>query len=345
MFSEQRNLHIAELSEADKRPFQLTPTDKVKVVESLSKEPVSVAGLAMRLNRHIDGKTMRLLSAKALEEALIGAGYFTYDTSKDGRICKTPTKKGEEMGIVCREKKLAGGGVLVENLLTHEMQLWVLLHIHALLGMDAALDTALPTQKQDIPTSAPSSATPKPKEQNAHFRFCWNCEAKIPTVFLFSCPECGWSICPKCGACKHPQSGGCKETKKGLSRFTGIAKEKNDLRAILSNHRLLDREMFGELKAVESPKDLLAFRSRYASVFEQIEQKKQANRQEQEAEELQKIKERKRNQRGYFRVVSVSGRFITYVTADGVKKTVQNRPPVRLGTEYVDLSGLDVSMR
>ena len=103
--------------------------------------------------------------------------------------------------------------------------------------------------------------------------------------------------------------------------------------------------MFSELKSVETHRDLAEFRSRYASAFSQIEEKRKAKREEKQAEEMEKIKERKRNQRGYYRVVSVNGRFITYVTADGVKKTIQNRPPVRLGTEYVDLSGLDVTLR
>ena len=82
---------LAELSESDKKPFQLSPTDKVAVVQTLSKEPVSIAGLAMRLNGVIAGNVMQLLSAKRLEEALTSAGYLTYDTSNDGRICKTPT--------------------------------------------------------------------------------------------------------------------------------------------------------------------------------------------------------------------------------------------------------------
>ena len=335
---------LAELSESDKKPFQLSPTDKVAVVQTLSKEPVSIAGLAMRLNGVIAGNVMQLLSAKRLEEALTSAGYLTYDTSNDGRICKTPTEKGEKAGIVRREKKLNGGGTIVENLLTHEMQLTVLMHIHALLGMNAALDTAL--EGTPKASSAPASVPQRKEKADAsHFRFCWNCEAKITTNLLLTCPVCGWPICPKCGVCKHPQSGGCRESHKGLARFTGLFKEKNDLRAILSNHGVLDREMFGHLKAIESPKDLLAFRARYAGMFSQIDSQKEAKREEKHAEEMEKIKERKRNGRGYFRVVSVSGRFITYITADGVKKTVQNRPPVRLGTEYVDLSGLDVSLR
>ena len=346
MYAEERKITIVELTDADKRPFQLTPVHKATIAQNLSKEPVSVAGLAMKFNAVIDGKTTKLLSAKALEEALIQAGYFTYSTSNDGKICKTPTEKGEIAGVICREKKLAGGGTLVENLLTHEMQLAVLLHIHGLLGMDGALDSALP----DLAQNTTSSAKPLPnlstqKSKSSHFRFCWNCEAKIQTSLLFTCPVCGWPICPKCGACKHPQSGGCRETKKGLSRFSGIFKDKNDTRAILYNHGLLDREMFSELKSVETHRDLAEFRSRYASAFSQIEEKRKAKREEKQAEEMEKIKERKRNQRGYYRVVSVNGRFITYITADGVKKTIQNRPPVRLGTEYVDLSGLDVTLR
>ena len=344
MFSDQSKITVVELTDADKRPFQLTPTDKVQIVPTLSKEPISVALLTMKLNAPINGKTMRLLSAKALDEALTGAGYFTYTTANDGRIAKTPTQKGETAGVICREKKLAGGGTFIENLLTHEMQLTVLTHIHALLGMNAALDTAIADLSKggQAPKETPQYA---PKVETSHFRFCWNCEAKITTSLLFSCPVCGWPICPKCGACKHPQSGGCRESKKGLTRFTGIFKEKNDTRAILSNHGLLDREMFSQLKAVETHGDLAEFRSRYASVFTQIEQKRNAKREEQQAEELEKIREYKRNQRGYYKVVSVSGRFITYITADGVKKTVQNRPPVRLGKEYVDLSGLDISLR
>ena len=272
MFSDQRKITVVELTDADKRPFQLSPTDKVQIHATLSKEPISVAGLTMKLNAPIDGKTMRLLSAKTLDEALTGAGYFTYSTSNDGKICKTPTQKGEIAGVVCRERKLAGGGTFLENLLTFEMQLTVLTHIHALLGMDASLDTSL--SPSNVGEKKADFATPTAKkEQTSHFRFCWNCEAKITTSLLFTCPVCGWPICPKCGACKHPQSGGCRETKKGLSRFTGIFKEKNDTRAILSNHGLLDREMFTQLKNVESHGDLAEFRSRYASVFAQIEQK------------------------------------------------------------------------
>ena len=332
----------AELSEQDKQPYALTPAQKAMV--KLSTSPLSSTQLTMRLNQPIDAKFMRLLKSAELEDALVSGGYLVYGKGIDGRISKTPTPKGTKCGVRQKQYKLAGGGFAEQNLYDEAMQKEILAHLNALLGGDAALD-AVP-----VPKTAPSSTTKTTPQKNtaqstSHFRFCWNCEGKIVSYFTFDCAVCGWPICPKCGACRTVRMGGCVESKKGLSRFTGLLGEKNKLRTMLQNNHLLDKSMFDELRKVESPAELDAFRRHYAEAFDHIETIRREKADQRAQADLEKLKELKRNQRGFYKILSVNPRFLTYITATGAKKTIPNRPPIRIGSEYADLSGIPESER
>ncbi|MBO5788788.1 MAG: hypothetical protein J6R42_02455 [Clostridia bacterium] len=337
--TETNQSSIAELTEEGKVPFTLTPEQKARVMEKLSATPISSAQLVMKMNGAIDGKRMRLLRTKDLDEGLVGHGFLAYAKADSGKIIKTPTQKGEKAGISTITHKLAGGGTEPQIVLANQTQVYIVHHIHALLGLDAALDQDIPKASSGAPTVSESADTPK-KTKPAHFQFCWDCEGKYTPSLAFRCKTCGWPICPKCGACRSARAGGCVESKKGLSRFTGIEKEKNEIRALLQNHGLLDRGMFVELCEVSSPAQLAQFKAKYATAFTQIENLRQAKREERVDEQAEHLREIKRNQRGFYRIVSVNDRFLTYVTAAGVKKTIPNKPPVRIGKEYADLSGV-----
>lgn len=324
-----------------------------KAAVSLSDRPISMADLAYRFNEAIDPKRMRLLRIGELEEALIQNGYFVYRTGNDGLVVKTPSEKSVKLGVMSENKRLAGGGEVTAWYLKRPLQQEILLHINALLGMDAALDAgflpkAAKSEPEGTPATRPTSDMTAPKKEDkqpAHFRYCWNCEGKIPSRFTFPCPSCGWPICPKCGACRSPRMGGCPETKKGMGRFTGLLKEKNDLRTRLLNNKLLSVAAFDDLRQVNSPDDLLAFRKKYADLLHHLETIREENREQREQENADKVKEAKLNQRGFYKIVSVSPRLVTYRTANGIKKSISNQPPVRTGKEYVDLTGIDPSQR
>lgn len=339
-------------------PFCLTARQKAGI--SLSEMPVSTAELVYRLNEAVDGRRMRLLKIAELEEAMMRGGYFVYEAQEDGKIAKTPSDKAKILGVSMDCKRLAGGGEVTLWRLCRPLQQDILLHINALLGQDAALDRdfapaatpqknggvrRMPHEAQSPANGTAEDLSKKAENTPSHFRYCWNCEGKIPARFSFPCPSCGWPICPKCGACRSPRTGGCPESKKGLGRFTGLLKEKNDIRTQLLNSRLLSTAAFDELRQVESPDALRAFRQKYASLFEQLETIRAEKREQQAEEKAEKVKEAKLNQRGFFKIVSVSPRLVTYQTANGLKKTLPNQPPVRVGKEYVDLTGVPPAER
>lgn len=331
-------------------PFCLPAGRKAEV--SLSERPISVADLVYRFNEAIDPRRMRLLKIAELEEALVQNGYFVYRTGNDGLVVKTPSEKAEKLGVMSENKRLSGGGEVTAWYLKRPLQQDILLHINALLGRDAALDAGFPQktaqtvpESKPTPSAPPTAPAPKQEEKPAHFRYCWNCEGKIPARFTFPCPSCGWPICPKCGACRSPRMGGCPETKKGMGRFTGLLKEKNDLRTRLLNNKLLSVAAFDDLRQVNSPDDLLAFRRKYADLLQHLETIREENRELREKESADKVREAKLNQRGFYKIVSVSPRLVTYQTANGIKKSIPNQPPVRTGKEYVDLTGIDPSLR
>ena len=331
-----------EQASADKKPFCLTSDRKSDVV--LSSVPLTLSAFVLRINRTVDGKHMELLKTADLESALLAQGFLAYGAQPNGALTKLPTKDGMQKGFDTMQKPLVGGGAVCIVTISRAAQAFVLSHLNAFLGLDAALDQEMP-RKAEQKTNQIAQKPKEPLETNtqttrAKYDYCWNCNAKVAYRFTFKCDTCGWPICPKCGACRAPRSGYCAEGKKGLARFTGILKYKNEMRAQLLRQNLLDYACFSDLCEVSSPKAADEFRKKYADKFEHLDTLAAERRREKEKESAEKIAELKRNEKGFFKIVTKTARFITYKSANGTNKTVPNRPPVRVGTNYVDLSAL-----
>ena len=214
---------------ADKKPFCLTAQRRGEV--TLSSLPLTLAAFVLRINRTVDGKRMELLKTAALESALLAQGLLAYGAQANGTLTKLPTKEGAQKGFTVIEKPLVGGGMVSIVTLSRAAQAFVLSHLNAFLGLDAALDKEMPNQAEGKTTQI----IQKPKEPlentakapRAKYDYCWNCNAKVAYRFTFKCDTCGWPICPKCGACRAPRSGFCAEGKKGTARFSGILKSGN----------------------------------------------------------------------------------------------------------------------
>ena len=317
-----------------KLPFALSAEARGRM--EFSTRPVSLQIFVYRVNQLIDPVQMTMLSATVLQDALLSHGYLAA-TASEGGVYMLPTKKGEEAGMTRRLPD--------PLLLDRRGQVSVFSHLHALLGLDASLDAG----PLHIKEQAPARPAPKPTERRgtpaSGIFFCWSCEGKAVRRYTFKCPTCGWPICPKCGVCKSPQTGGCSESRKGLARFTGLMREKNDLRTVLLNHRLLDADAFSRIVAAESSRDLDRVRESLSDSLAQIESLRDAKREEKQAESAEKVLEIQRNARGFYKIVTKTDRLITYQTAKGQRRTVPNRPPIRVGKEWVDLSMLKPEAR
>ena len=326
---------------ADKAAFCLTAQRRAQV--SLSASPLTCAAFVMRINRTVDGKHMELLKTTDLENALLARGLVAYAAQPDGTLAKVPTKEGEQRGLLRVEKQLLGGGTCTLIQLSRAAQAFLLSHINALVGQDAALDaqpTPSPQAKSEILQKSSKPQESPPQKQRSKYDYCWNCNGKVAYRFTFRCPSCGWPICPLCGACRAPKSGFCAESKKGMSRFSGLLKLKNEMRTLLLRHNLLDGATFADLSAISSPKEADDFRKKYAELFAQLDVIAKERHAEKEKEKADRLAELRRNEKGFFKIVTKTARFITYQSASGMKKTVPNRPPVRVGTHYVDLSAI-----
>ena len=101
----------------------------------------------------------------------------------------------------------------------------------------------------------------------------------------------------------------------------------------------MDADLFRDLSAVASAADMDAFRSGHTEALERL-QTLIDDREKRPDPARQQSREERLNARGFYRIVTVTPRHLTYVNAKGIKKTVPNRPPIRLGSEYADLSGI-----